>query len=180
MSVLLELHYNKSEILQTYMNEINLGQNGNHSINGFGLAAQFYFNRPLSELRLDQLALLVGLAKGPTQYNPLRYPDAALARRNTVLDNMLVTGKIDQSTHDEATARPLDVVKNPTIGKSRFPAYLDVVKRELNRSYRPEDLKNEGLRIFTSFDPNAQQAADDAVLQSRRRGFIQHVFITEK
>ncbi len=166
MSVLLELHYNKSEILQTYMNEINLGQNGNHSINGFGLAAQFYFNRPLSELRLDQLALLVGLAKGPTQYNPLRYPDAALARRNTVLDNMLVTGKIDQSTHDEATARPLDVVKNPTIGKSRFPAYLDVVKRELNRSYRPEDLKNEGLRIFTSFDPNAQQAADDAVLQS--------------
>lgn len=166
MSVLLELHYSKSEILQTYMNEINLGQNGNHSINGFGLAAQFYFDRPLNELRLDQLALLVGLAKGPTQYNPLRYPEAALARRNTVLDNMLITGKIDQATHERAVQQPLDVVKNPTIGKSRFPAYLDVVKRELNRSYRPEDLKNEGLKIFTSFDPSAQQAADDAVAQS--------------
>ena len=166
MSVLLEMHYKKGDILQTYMNEINLGQNGNHSVNGFGLASQFYFNRPLNELRLDQLALLVGLAKGPTQYSPFRDPKAALERRNTVLDNMLVTGKIDQATHDEAIAQPLDVVQNPIIGKTRFPDYLDVVKRELIRTYRIEDLKNEGLRIYTSFDPNIQKAADEAVKDS--------------
>ena len=65
MAVLLELHYSKDEILQTYLNEIYLGQNGNRSINGFGLASQFYFDKPLKELRLDQQALLVGMAKGP-------------------------------------------------------------------------------------------------------------------
>lgn len=166
MSVLLETHYSKQDILQTYLNEINLGQNGNHSINGVGLAAQFYFNRPLNELRLDQMAMIVGLAKGPTQYNPFRYPKAALERRNVVLNNMLLMGKIDQDAYNAAIAQPLDVVKTPTIGQSRFPDYLDVVKRELTQTYHTEDLKNEGLRIFTSFDPNTQKAASDAVRQS--------------
>ncbi|WP_019518534.1 penicillin-binding protein 1B [Faucicola boevrei] len=166
MALLLERHYSKQEILQTYMNEITLAQNGNHSINGFGLASQFYFNRPLAELRLDQMALLVGLAKGPTQYNPIRYPELALQRRNVVLQNMLITGKIDQATYDNAIQMPLDVVKKPTIGQSRFPDYLDIVKRELNQSYHADDLKNEGLRIFTSFNPNVQQSADNAVAES--------------
>lgn len=166
MALLLESHYSKQEILQTYMNEITLGQNGNHSINGFGLAAQFYFSRPLNELRLDQLAMLVGLAKGPTQYNPFRYPQAALERRNVVLDNMRLMGKIDQATYQAATQQPLDVVKTPIIGQSRFPDYLDVVKRELTQTYDAKDLKNEGLRIFTSFDPNVQRAASEAVSKS--------------
>lgn len=166
MAILLEMHYSKSEILQAYMNEINLGQNGNHSINGFGLASQFYFNRPLKELRLDQMAMLVGLAKGPTQYNPLRYPDAALKRRNVVLSNMLITGKISQQQYDEAVQQPLSISYNPVIGKTRFPDYLDVVKRELTRTYDANDLKNEGLRIFTSFDPNVQKTATNAVIQS--------------
>ncbi|MFW2177353.1 MULTISPECIES: penicillin-binding protein 1B [unclassified Moraxella] len=166
MAVLLEMHYGKNDILQTYLNEINLGQNGNHSINGVGLASQFYYNRPINELRLDQIAMLVGLAKGPTQYNPLRYPEQAIERRNVVLNNMLVMGKIDQQAYDEAIKAPLDVTKNPTIGKSRFPDYLDVVKRELTKVYQEEDLKNEGLRVFTSFDPNIQIAANNAVSQS--------------
>ncbi len=163
MAVLLELHYSKNEILQTYLNEINLGQNGNRSINGFGLAAQFYFNRPLKELRIDQQALLVGLAKGPTQYNPRRSKEQALLRRNTVLSNMLVTGKIDQATYDKAIAQPLDVVAKPSAGKSRFPDFLDIVKRELHTTYHADDLKNEGLRIFATLDPIAQTAADAAV-----------------
>ncbi|ELA08325.1 penicillin-binding protein 1B [Moraxella macacae 0408225] len=169
MALLLERHYSKQKILQTYINEITLGQNGNHSINGFGLASQFYFNRPLAELRLDQMALLVGLAKGPTQYNPIRYPKLALQRRNVVLNNMLIMGKIDQKTYDTSSQMPLDVVKKPSIGQSRFPDYLDIVKRELNKSYDADDLKNEGLRIFTSFNPNVQQAADKAVDQSLKQ-----------
>nr|WP_319800152.1 penicillin-binding protein 1B [Psychrobacter sp. I-STPA6b] len=163
MALLLELHYDKRAILQTYLNEINLGQNGNRSINGFGLAAQFYFNQPLNELRLDQQAMLVGLAKGPTQYNPRRNPETAKNRRDTVLHNMLVTGKIDQETYDQAIAQPLDVIEKPNVGKSRFPDFLDIVKRELNQVYHQDDLKNEGLRIFSTLNPIAQLAADNAV-----------------
>lgn len=166
MALLLERHYSKDEILQTYINEITLGQNGNQSVNGFGLASQFYFNRPLNELRLDQMAFLVGLAKGPTQYNPLRYPERALERRNTVLNNMLVTGKIDNETYQQAIKKPLGVVQKPSIGQSRFPDFLDIVKRELNESYESDDLKNEGLKIFTTFDPNVQSYADKAVSES--------------
>lgn len=163
MAILLEMHYSKDEILQTYLNEINLGQNGNRSINGFGLAAQFYFNQPLKELRIDQQAMLVGLAKGTSYYNPRRNPERALNRRNTVLGNMLATGKIDQETYEEAISKPLDVVEKPSIGKSRFPDFLDIVKRELHENYHPEDLKNEGLKVFSTLDPVAQFAADAAV-----------------
>lgn len=169
MALLLERHYSKNDILQTYINEITLGQNGNQSVNGFGLASQFYFNRPLNELRLDQMALLVGLAKGPSQYNPIRYPEQARQRRNVVLQNMLLTGKIDNDTYQNAIEMPLDVVKKPSIGQSRFPDFLDIVKRELNQSYEADDLKNEGLKIFTTFDPNVQLSADKAVNESLKQ-----------
>lgn len=163
MALLLELHYSKDEILQAYLNEINLGQNGNRSINGFGLASQFYFNKPIKELSIDQQALLVGMAKGTTYYNPRRNPERALARRNTVLMNMLTVGSIDQATYDEASARPLGVVDKPTVGTSRFPDFMDIVKRELQADYHADDLKNEGLRIFSTLDPISQIAADAAV-----------------
>lgn len=163
MAVLLEVHYDKNQILQAYMNEINLGQNGNRSINGFGLAAQFYFNRPLKELRVDQQAMLVGLAKGPSYYNPRRHPERAKERRNVVLNNMLVTGKLSQTDYEKAIKQPLGVVKKASVGKSRFPDFLDIVKRELNEFYDEEDLKNEGLRIISTIDPIAQMAADKAI-----------------
>ncbi|MBO1529980.1 penicillin-binding protein 1B [Psychrobacter sp. F1192] len=174
MAVLLELHYSKDEILQTYLNEIYLGQNGNRSINGFGLAAQFYFNQPLNELRLDQQAMLVGMAKGPSIYNPRRHPNDSKARRDVVLHNMLTMGMLSQETYDAAIAKPLDIVDKPVEGKSQFPDFLDIVKRELNEVYYPDDLKNEGLSIISTLDPIAQLAADKAVDKKlgelRRRG----------
>lgn len=173
MAVLLELHYSKDEILQTYLNEIYLGQNGNRSINGFGLAAQFYFNQPLNELRVDQQALLVGMAKGPSVYNPRRHPEDAKARRNVVLNNMLTMGTLSQEDYDAAIERPLGVVDKPVEGKSLFPDFLDIVKRELNEVYYSDDLKNEGLSIISTLDPIAQLAADKAVdkkLGELRRG----------
>ena len=163
MAVLLELHYSKDEILQAYLNEIYLGQNGNRSINGFGLASQFYFNQPLSELRVDQQALLVGMAKGPSVYNPRRNPKDSKTRRDTVLNNMLAVGVLNQKDYDRAIEKPLGVVDKPVEGKSRFPDFLDIVKRELNDVYYSDDLKNEGLIIISTLNPIAQLAADEAV-----------------
>lgn len=163
MAVLLERHYSKDDILQAYLNEINLGQNGNRSVNGFAIASQFYFNRPLAELRLDQYALLVGIAKGPTFYNPRKHPERALERRNIVLQNMLTTGKITQEDYDHASTQALGVVDTPNIAKSRFPDFLDYVQRELNARYRQDDLKNAGLSIITTLDPLAQTAAEKAI-----------------
>lgn len=165
MAMLLEARYDKQEILLAYLNEINLGQNGNHSVNGFGIASQFYFDKPLSELSLDQYALLVGIAKGPSYYNPRKNPDRALERRNVVLKNMLNTGKIDQATYEKNIKKPLGVVKTPAIAKPRFPDFLDAVQRELKAYYRQEDLQNRGLRIISTLDPIAQQAADNAMAE---------------
>ncbi len=163
MALLLERHYTKDEILQAYVNEINLGQNGQNSINGFGIAAQFYFNRPLGELRLDQYALLVGIAKGSSYYNPRKHPERALERRNLVLKNMLDTGKINQQDYDNAINQPLDVVKTPIIAKPRFPDFLDFVQRELAERYRMKDLQSAGLNVITTLDPLAQIAAEKAI-----------------
>ena len=92
MAVLLELHYDKREILEAYMNEVFLGQDGQRAVHGFGLASQYFFSQPVSELKLEQVALLVGMVKGPTYFNPRRNPERALARRNLVLDLLAEQG----------------------------------------------------------------------------------------
>lgn len=166
MALLLERHYSKEAILLAYLNEINLGQNGNRSVNGFGVASRFYFDKPLSELSLEQHALLVGIAKGSSYYNPRKHPERALARRNTVLHNMLLMGKISQADYNEAKERPLGVVKAPTIAKSRFPDFFDVVHRELKQYYKDSDLRNAGLKIISTLDPIAQMAADKAMKEN--------------
>ena len=163
MALILERHYTKQDILLAYLNEINLGQNGNRSINGFAVASQFYFNKPLSELRLDQYALLVGLAKGPSYYNPRKHPERALDRRNTVLHNMAVMGQISPEDYGEAVNQPLDVVKTPAIAKSKFPDFFDVVQRELKKYYDEKDLQSAGLKIISTLDPIAQSSADKAM-----------------
>lgn len=162
MSLLLELHYSKDEILEAYLNEVNLGQNGNYSVNGYGLAAQYYFGLPLRELNIAQQAYLVGLVQGPTLYNPWRNPEGALNRRNVVLNNMLVMGYLTQDQYDKEVARPLGVVTKPTLGTSRFPDFLDVVRRQLKTEYQESDLTNQGLRIFTTLDPIEQTKVQDA------------------
>ncbi|MDH1365399.1 penicillin-binding protein 1B [Acinetobacter johnsonii] len=162
MALLVEFHYDKDEILEAYLNEVNLGQNGNYSINGYGLASQFYFGMPLRELNIAQQAYLVGLVQGPTLYNPWRNPEAAKKRRNIVLNNMLVMGYLTQEQYETETARPLNVIAKPTLGPSRFPDFLDIVRRQLRTEYQEGDLTNQGLRIFTTLDPIAQTKIQDA------------------
>ncbi|MFW2002275.1 penicillin-binding protein 1B [Acinetobacter ursingii] len=162
MAMLLELHYSKDEILEAYLNEVNLGQNGSYSINGYGLASQFYFGLPLRELNISQQAYLVGLVQGPSLYNPWRNPEAALKRRNIVLNNMLVMGYLTQDQYDKESARPLGVVAKPSLGPAKFPDFLDIVRRQLRSEYQENDLTNQGLRIFTTLDPIAQTRIQNA------------------
>lgn len=162
MAMLIELHYDKDEILEAYLNEVNLGQNGNYSINGYGLASQFYFGLPLRELNIAQQAYLVGLVQGPSLYNPWRNPEAAKKRRDIVLNNMLVMGYLTQEQYETEIARPLNVITKPTLGPARFPDFLDIVRRQLRTDYQEGDITNQGLRIFTTLDPLAQTRIQDS------------------
>ncbi|MDH5513280.1 MAG: transglycosylase domain-containing protein, partial [Gammaproteobacteria bacterium] len=163
MSLLLELHYSKEEILEAYGNEIYLGQDGNRAIHGFGLASHFYFDKPLSRLDLPQAALLVGLVKGPSYYDPRRQPARALARRNLVLQEMRKLEYLTQAQFVAARSAPLGVAEKAPEGTSRYPAFVGLVHRQLQRDYREEDLRSEGLKIFTTLDPLVQVTAERAL-----------------
>ncbi|WP_166364463.1 penicillin-binding protein 1B [Pseudomonas akapageensis] len=169
MAVLLELHYNKQEILEAYLNEVFVGQDGQRAVHGFGLASQFFFSQPLSELKLHQVALLVGMVKGPSYYNPRRYPERALERRNLVLDLLAEQGVATPEEVAAAKQKPLGVTKRGSLADSSFPGFLDLVKRQLRQDYRDEDLTEEGLRIFTSFDPILQMKSEAAVSETFKR-----------
>ncbi|WP_022952163.1 penicillin-binding protein 1B [Leucothrix mucor] len=160
MALLLELHYSKDKILETYLNEIYLGQNKKRAIHGFGLASQFYFSRPIRELETDQVALLIGMAKGASYYDPRRFPDRAIERRNLVLDVMAREGVISDADAELYKTRPLHITANAPPSVSPFPAYLELVKSQLQRDYQEEDLRSEGLLIFTAMDPIVQLTSE--------------------
>ncbi len=156
MAPILEYYYSKDEILTAYVNEVFLGQDDNRAVHGFALASQFYFRRNLADLRADQIAVLVGLVKGPSTYDPRRYPENCLARRNVVLESMATRGILSKAAYAEALTRPVTEVGVQKNGFNRFPAYLELVKRQLAGEYREEDLKTNGLRILTTLDPQIQ------------------------
>ncbi|UYM17832.1 penicillin-binding protein 1B [Endozoicomonas euniceicola] len=166
MSVLLELHYSKDEILETYLNEVYLGQQGRRAIHGFGLASQFYFAQPIQELSLARTALLVGIVKGPSYYNPRRFPERAMQRRNLVLDVMANEGLVSKAEAERSKQLPLGIVSREQMRTNAFPAYLDVVKNQLRQDYAERDLTSEGLRIFTNMDPIIQRHAQSSLTRT--------------
>ncbi|MGH8261187.1 MAG: transglycosylase domain-containing protein, partial [Steroidobacteraceae bacterium] len=157
MAVSLDRHFSKADLMNAYINEIHLGQDGNRAINGFGLAAEFYFGTPLSELDLDQIATLVAIVRGPSYYNPRRHAARVLKRRNLVLDEMVEQHVIPQSEARIAQAQPLGIT--PKNAGAYYPAYLDLVRRTLRRDYREQDLTEAGLKVFTNLDPRVQADA---------------------
>ncbi|HTV77983.1 MAG TPA: penicillin-binding protein 1B [Steroidobacteraceae bacterium] len=158
MAVLLEMHFSKTDIMTAYINEIQLGQDGDRAIRGFGLASQFYFGKPLAELDVAQVATLVAVARGPSYYDPRRHPDRALKRRNVVLGLMAEQKIIPASLAQQAQERPLGVMGRGSGGY--YPAYLDLVRRTLRRDYREQDLTEAGLSIFTNLEPRTQELAE--------------------
>lgn len=169
MALLLESHYSKQEILEAYLNEVYLGQDGKRSIHGFGLASQFYFEQPLEKLQLHQQALLIGLVKGPSWYDPRRSAERARERRNLVLTLLHEQGIITQSQLRSAQAKPLGVTPKAAGGVSPYPAFLDLVRRQLRRDYREEDLASEGLQVFTTLDPLLQQHTEQGLVSQLKR-----------
>ncbi|WP_407276189.1 penicillin-binding protein 1B [Halothiobacillus sp. DCM-1] len=162
MALEMEWHYPKDKILEGYLNEVYLGQDGNKAIHGFGLAARYYFGRPVDELRPEEIALLVGMVKGASYYNPRRNPERAKERRDTVLDLMANNGLISPTEAGLLKQKPLGVL--PEKGTtSPHPAFLDLVRRQLAEQYKPEDLQTLGLRIFTTLHPRVQAALENAV-----------------
>jgi penicillin-binding protein 1B len=159
MSVLVEFHFSKPEILESYLNEVYLGQEGAKAIHGFALASWHYFNRPLTELNSPQIALLVGMVKGPSYYDPWRNPERATERRNLVLQVMVEQQLISAEQLPGLQQQPLGLAKSNALANV-YPAYLDLVRRQLRRDYSEQNLQTEGMKIFTAFDPVVQHYAE--------------------
>ncbi|MEY0512485.1 bifunctional glycosyl transferase/transpeptidase [Providencia manganoxydans] len=162
MAVLLDYNYGKERILELYLNEVFLGQNGNDEIRGFPLASLYYFGRPINELSLDQQALLVGMVQGASLYNPWTNPENATKRRNVVLKILETRNVIDHEMYQVLSARPLGVKTKEGLVASQ-PAFMQMVRQELNEKLGDKVQQLSGAKIFTTLDPVAQTAAETAV-----------------
>ena len=169
IALILEIRYPKESILEAYINEIYLGQEGRRAIHGFGLASRFYFGRRLDELNLGESALLIGMVRGASLYNPRRSPKRAVARRALVLDVMAEQGIVDPAEAERAKATPLGILPRAPKGRSAHPAFVDLVRAQLARDYHDADLRSEGLQIFTTLEPLAQRRAEEALTDSLPR-----------
>lgn len=167
MSLLLEFHYDKKLILETYLNEIYLGQDGRRAIHGFGLASEFYFGKELNELSIDEMAVMVGMVKGASYYNPKRNPEHARERRDIVLNTMQQAELLTDRQAQQLLNKPIVTVKHASAGL--YPAFVDLVKLQLQQDYQPDDLSSEGLRVFTTLNPYIQYKTEQAVKNTLQR-----------
>ena len=163
MSFILEYRYSKDEILEAYLNEIFLGQDGGSAVHGFGLASEFYFGQSLKNLTLPQTATLVALVRGPSFYDPRKNPERALERRNMVLESMQEEGYLTQQQAAAAKKEPLNVAAVTHRSANRYPDFIDLVKRQLKQEYKEEDLTSEGLRIVTTLDTRVQDTLEASI-----------------
>ncbi|GAA6184847.1 penicillin-binding protein 1B [Aliiglaciecola sp. NS0011-25] len=163
MSILIDARYSKDQIMEAYLNEVFLGQNGNTGVHGFGLASYFYFDRPLNELNLEEMTTLVGMIKGPSYYNPRRHPERVIERRNLVLRLLFEAGKINKTTFEQLLDKPIQVATGATLVRGKHPAFMDRVGRELRTILDNPDIRDSGVKLFTSLDSNAQRKAETAL-----------------
>jgi penicillin-binding protein 1B len=160
MSVSLELRYSKDQLLHAYINEVYLGQDGGRAVHGFGLASRFYFGKPLAELDLHEVALLVAVVRGPSYYDPFRNAERALERRDLVLELMAGQQAITAEAEAAAQRQPLGIVDRQSRQSAYYAPFLDLVRRQLNRDYDAADLEASGLKIYTTLDPTTQALAE--------------------
>src|SRR5690348_16620949 len=156
----------KDRILELYLNEIYLGAGAY----GIAAAAQTYFDKPLDELTLGEAAFLAGLPKAPNRYNPARFPQAAKARRDWVLDRMVEDGTASQDAVTQAEAQPLEMRRRQEAEQVRAPYFAEEVRRELLARYGEKVAYGAGLSVRTTLDAGLQAASDKAL----RTGLISY------
>ncbi len=161
----LEHRFNKQQIFEMYANQINLGQHGSFSIDGFGEASQAYFGKDVKQLSLAECAFLAGIIQRPNYFNPFRHADRTIERRNLVLDGMVETGAVTKEEAERAKAEPLHLVAG-SVDASEAPFFVDLVHDQLLQKLGEVDFNHEGLRIYTSLDPDLQREATNAVEQT--------------
>jgi penicillin-binding protein 1B len=166
MALSIERRYSKNEILETYLNELYIGQDGNRAIHGFGLGSHFYFGKPLAELNVAEQALLIGLIKGPSAYDPRRHPEQATKRRNIVLEVLKAAELVTESEFVAAKNTPVKLSPGQRPTRLPYSAFMDLVHKRLVTNYDNSALQTRGLRIFTTLDPVAQQKVSSATGRS--------------
>ena len=163
-ALLLEARYDKGQIMEAYLNQVYVGQRGNQAIRGMAAGAEFWFGRRLEDLDTEHVALLVGMVRGPSYYDPRRHPERARERRDFALAQMHSTGLVDQAEYRRALAAPLGVSDRPgSLAANRFPAYVDLVRQQLGSVYPADELQGAGLSVMTAMSPSAQGYAEGAV-----------------
>lgn len=163
IALVIEARFDKARILEAYLNEVYLGQLGGQAVHGIAAAAEFHFGRPIESLAPEEVALLIGIIRGPSLYDPRRFPDRALARRNLVLDVMVDTGILTPADRAVAVARPLGVVAQGALPRNRYPAFLELVRRQLGEAFPDAADRRDGLAVLTTLAPSTQLAAERAV-----------------
>ena len=168
MSVILETRLSKEEIFALYCNEVYLGQHSGYSVNGFGQAAEAYFNKDVNSLTLPESAFLAGIIRSPNRYNPYRARETALERRNQVLDSMTEAKAINAAERDQAQRAELRLAPaRGRLDQTEAPYFLDHVQGELGELLADADAAQH-LRIYTTLDMDLQRAAYDAVTRNLR------------
>jgi penicillin-binding protein 1B len=162
IAIELERKFSKEQIFEFYANRVDLGQRGSFTISGFAEAARAYFNKDLKDVTLPEAALIAGLIQAPSYLSPYRHPERALERRNLVLDSMVETRAITRQQADRAKATPLKLAP-PNVEASDAPYFVDLIRDTLNNKYNERDLNEQSYRIYTTLDPDLQEAAAQAV-----------------
>jgi len=166
-SLIIETRYSKEEILLAYINDVFLAQSGKRAIHGFGMGAQHFFGTSIQNLSTDQVALLVGMLKGPSFYNPRRNPNNATKRRNLVLRVLNNSNKISDSAFEILKNKELGVSLPNYRTETRYPAFHDIVRLELQKNFNEKELRTKGLAVETNLDPILQDSLENNLQKTK-------------
>jgi len=183
MAVIIDARYSKSEIIEAYLNEVFLGQNGDMAVHGFGLASYFYFDRPANELSTPEIATLVAIIKGPSYYNPRKYAERTKERRDLVLRMLFDENEINREQYERYINMPLGLASGASLASGKHPAFMERVRKELNEILAEPSLRDSGVKVFTTLDIVAQRRAEKALagtlngLQKDRQAALQGAMV---
>ena len=169
MAIIIDARYSKDKIIQAYLNEVFLGQSGDMAVHGFGLASYFYFDRPVYELDETEIAMLVGMIKGPSYYNPRKYPERAIERRNLVLRLLLEGNELTPQQYEKAVSRSVGIATGDSLATGKHPAFMTQVRKELQTILADPNIRESGVKVFTTLDIYAQRRAEQALTSTLDR-----------